>query len=153
MKMLELKIPPPLLALLFAFLMWALAPLELTLPIHGSTRLWLALLLACQGLAISLAGALALRRARTTINPFKPETSTAVVSTGIFRFTRNPMYLGLTLVLLGWAAYLRNATVFLWIPLFMLYLTRFQIVPEERALAERFGSEFTAYRMKVGRWL
>ena len=63
------------------------------------------------------------------------------------------MYLGLALILLGWAIYLGNIAALAGLPLFVLYINRFQIAPEERALAERFGAEFEAYRSRVRRWL
>jgi protein-S-isoprenylcysteine O-methyltransferase Ste14 len=95
----------------------------------------------------------AFRRAQTTITPLKPETASSLVSTGIYGFTRNPMYLGLLTVLIGWAVYLA-APFALFGPLFFwLYIGRFQIVPEERALSALFGDRFTQYTAKVRRWL
>jgi protein-S-isoprenylcysteine O-methyltransferase Ste14 len=63
------------------------------------------------------------------------------------------MYLGLLLVLLGWASFLANALAFMFLPLFVLYINRFQIDPEERALVSMFGQDFTNYLSKVRRWL
>lgn len=105
------------------------------------------------GVCVALLGVASFRRARTTVNPLKPEKASALVMSGIYRYTRNPMYLGLLLALLGWAFFLSNALAFLSLPAFILYMNRFQIAPEERVLAARFGQEFAAYLSKVRRWL
>ena len=105
------------------------------------------------GFTLALAGVLAFRKAKTTVNPTKPETTSAVVATGIYRLTRNPMYLGMLIVLVGWAVFLGNAISFFVLPLFVLYMNRFQIGPEERVLSEHFGSEYSAYMQSVRRWL
>lgn len=76
-----------------------------------------------------------------------------MVRSGIYRFTRNPMYLGLAAALLGWAVYLQNAAVLLMLPVFLLYMTELQIKPEERALLEMFGSSYSDYKQAVRRWL
>jgi protein-S-isoprenylcysteine O-methyltransferase Ste14 len=105
------------------------------------------------GVGIALAGVKSFARANTTVNPIRPAATSSLVVTGVYRFSRNPMYLGMVLVLLGWAAYLANAMAFLLVPAFVLYISRFQIVPEERVLFEKFGSEFTMYKASVRRWL
>ena len=110
-------------------------------------------MLAVLGIAISVAGVVSFRRARTTVNPTRPDTASALVATGIYRFTRNPMYLGLFLVLAGWSAYLANAAALAGPLLFALYIDRFQIVPEERALATKFGAAFDTYRRQTRRWI
>jgi protein-S-isoprenylcysteine O-methyltransferase Ste14 len=90
---------------------------------------------------------------RTTINPLKPASASTLVTGGIYRFTRNPMYLGLATLLLAWAIYLGSLAALAALPLFILYMNRFQIAPEERALEARFGAEYIAYRARVRRWL
>ena len=153
MPSLKLKIPPPIVALLVAVLMWVVkraAPsMTLSLPAHRAA----AAALALAGLVISIAGVTSFRRAGTTLNPLRPEKASSLVTSGIFRFTRNPMYLGLLLVLLGWAVFLSNALAFIALPAFILYMNRFQIEPEERVLASVFGQDFVAYQSKVRRWL
>jgi protein-S-isoprenylcysteine O-methyltransferase Ste14 len=153
MQFLELKIPPPLVALAAGFGMWLLARSGPVIPLPDSVRIPLAALLAMAGLAIAMSGALSFRRARTTVNPLKPEAATALVSSGIYALTRNPMYLGLFTLLLGWAACLCAPLALLGPLAFWLYITRFQIVPEERALSSLFGASFTAYTARVRRWL
>lgn len=153
MNALELKLPPPLVALAVAVLMWlasrVTAPIELPFAFRIGTVIAFALL----GFCIDLTGLISFRRARTTINPTRPMAASSLVSTGIYRYTRNPMYLGLLIELLAWAVFLSNVLALLLVPLFVLYINRFQIAPEERALAAIFGAEFAAYKGRVRRWL
>lgn len=120
-------------------------------PIPG--KLPVAIVLALAGALIGLAGVAAFRRHRTTVNPFTPERSSSVVDTGIYRFSRNPMYLGLLLGLLGWGVFLGNWVSVLLLPAFVAYMNRFQIRAEERALAARFGPQYLEYSRSVRRWL
>ena len=83
----------------------------------------------------------------------KPGETTALVAVGVYKLTRNPMYLGMLLMLIGWAIFLSNVVAFAFLPVFVLYINRFQIEPEERVLALKFGSEFAAYQTRVRRWL
>lgn len=140
-------------ALITAAVMWAAARyvpgLDRPLPFAG----WVALVLVATGAVIGAAGVAAFRCARTTVNPIDVSRATSMVTSGIFRHTRNPMYVGLLFGLLGWAVYLANLLALALVVSFALYLTRFQIVPEERALSARFGSGFDTYRRSVRRWL
>jgi len=102
---------------------------------------------------VAVAGVLEFRRARTTVNPTTPQAATSMVRSGIYRHTRNPMYLGMLLVLAAWAAWLANPAALAVLPAFFLYMNRFQIEPEERILAGLFAGEFDAYRRSVRRWL
>jgi protein-S-isoprenylcysteine O-methyltransferase Ste14 len=153
MRALELKIPPPVVALLAGAAMWFAAGERVSLDLPFHVRLGAFVLIALAGGATALAGDLEFRRARTTINPFKPENSSTLVTSGIYRFTRNPMYLGLTLVLLGWAVFLRSGWALPGPVIFVLYITRFQIIPEERVLSAKFEEAYTAYTKRVRRWL
>ena len=92
-------------------------------------------------------------RARTTVNPMKPESSSTLIVSGIYGLTRNPMYLGLLLILIGWAVFISNILAFVVLPAFVIYINRFQIDPEERALASRFRDDFVQYASRVRRWL
>ena len=111
------------------------------------------IIVAGLGIVTAAAGVLAFRRARTTVDPLHLDKSTAIVSTGIYRITRNPMYLGMLLAVVGWALFLANPVTLAGPVLFVLYMNRFQIRPEERALAERFGQPYRAYFSGVRRWL
>ena len=133
--------------------MWAVAHLPPIMQLPNVGRLIVAVILSAMGIAIAIGGVMSFRRAQTTVNPLKPETSAALVSTGVYSFTRNPMYLGMTLVLFAWAVYLSSIWSLLGPVLFALYITRFQIVPEERVLAGLFGAPFAAYKKRVRRWL
>lgn len=153
MNALETRIPPPLAGLIIGALAWlastALGPTAIASPV----RLTAALALALLGFGITYAGVRAVRRAGTTLNPIKPETTSALVTSGIYRYTRNPMYLGMATWMLAWSAWLGTPVGLIGAPLFMLYMNRFQIGPEERALSKLFGTEFTAYLTRVRRWL
>ena len=151
-NVLELKIPPLALVSLFAAMMWIAAvysPLAMDLP----WRTAIALVFMSAGLAISFAGVLAFHRAKTTVNPITPEATTAMVTSGVYGFSRNPMYLGFLLALAGWATLLSDGLAFALLPLFVLYMNRFQIAPEEKALAAKFPHEFMAYKNSVRRWI
>jgi protein-S-isoprenylcysteine O-methyltransferase Ste14 len=153
MKWLELRVPPPVVTATAALLMWFVgtaAPLlDFELPARGAA----ALALSAIALAIGAAALFGFRKAKTTINPTTPQASTALVLTGIYRLTRNPMYLAMLMVLIAWALLVSNAAAFLVLPVFVAYLNRFQIRPEEQALHTRFGAEFERYCRNVRRWL
>jgi protein-S-isoprenylcysteine O-methyltransferase Ste14 len=153
MNALELKIPPTLVALFLAFLMWLTPALAGSVAIPPGLRLGVALALLCLGVSIAVSGVAAFRHARTTLNPIKASSASVLVSSGVYRFTRNPMYLGLSLELLAWAVFLSNPLTLLFLPVYVLYINRFQITPEERALASLFGHEYSAYQGRVRRWL
>jgi protein-S-isoprenylcysteine O-methyltransferase Ste14 len=153
MRSLETAIPPPAVAALAALAMWVISLVAPTLQMPAAIRVAACAASALVGLFFSVAGVISFRRARTTIDPTKPETASSLVSSGIYRVTRNPMYVGLCFVLFAWGVFLSSAWALLGLLAFVLYLGRFQIAPEERALARLFGSEYTAYQAKVRRWL
>lgn len=153
MRFLELRLPPVVVVLICGALMWGLAA-SLPAASVGIPAKWaLALLLIVSGIAIGVRGVLVFRRHETTVHPSKPDAASAVVTTDIYRYTRNPMYLGLALVLLAWAVLLENLAAVAGVALFMAYLTMFQIRPEERALGEKFGAAYDDYRRTVRRWI
>lgn len=153
MRALELKIPPGVVWLLWGASMWLLSRAAPAFGFNPPARNVVAGVLVAAGLLISALGVVSFRRARTTVNPLKPATASSLVVSGVYRWTRNPMYLGFLIVLTGWAYFLSNVLGFLLLPAFILYLNRFQILPEEKALASVFGDEFTAYKLRVRRWL
>jgi len=153
MKSLELKVPPPAVALVIAVLMWLLSLLAPALAFTIPARLLIAIILAIAGVATAVAGVTTFARAKTTVNPTTPQKSSSLVSWGIYSITRNPMYLGLLLELTAWTIFLSNPLPFLLLPAYMIYINRFQIAPEERALASLFGRDFAAYQSRVRRWI
>ena len=146
-------IPPPLVAALAAGLMWAVAWALPGLALELPAAPWIGASLAAAGLLVEMAGVLEFLRRKTTVNPMRPERASALVTGGVYRWTRNPMYLGWLPILTGWAIYLQHPPALAGVPLFALYLTRFQIIPEERAMEAKFGDAFRAYRRRVRRWL
>lgn len=149
----KLRIPPPILTLLAATAMWVL---DRWLPLaHLISSPWnrLGALPAAIGLAIIVAALLRFRRAQTTVDPRNPAKATQIVTGGVFRLSRNPMYLGLLFLLVGWAIWLHSASPWLIPPLFVLLITRVQIIYEEKALEQLFGAKYVEYRQTVPRWI
>lgn len=153
MRALELKIPPPLVALIIAITMWIARNVAPTLELSPATRIVAAGVVAAIGGYFSIAGTIAFRRARTTVNPLKPERASSLVTSGVYRITRNPMYVALALLLVAWSFYLSAPALLAGSALFVLYVTRFQIQPEERVLRRMFGNDYTSYTQRVRRWL
>ena len=153
LQALEAKIPPPLVAAIAAAAMWGFSLFLPTLGLPTAVRRAVAIALALVGIGFSVAGVTSFKRVKTTLNPMQPETASTLVSSGIYKVTRNPMYVGLLVVLVAWAVFLSSAWALFWPVFFFIYISRFQIAPEERALDARFGSDFAAYRSKVRRWL
>jgi protein-S-isoprenylcysteine O-methyltransferase Ste14 len=150
---LELKVPPVLLVVLTALAMWLSAFALPWFSIAPAYRVPVASAILLAGLWITVMGVSSFRAARTTVNPLDPGSAQSLVTTGVYRWTRNPMYVGFLLVLTAWAVWLSNVISIAWIASFAWYLQRFQIVPEERALRSKFGAKFDAYCRKVRRWL
>lgn len=153
MRALETRIPPPLVALLIAAAMFAAARWSPLVSFNLPRATLLGILVAALGGIVSTAGTRSFRRAKTTVNPLHPERASSVVTTGIYRHTRNPMYLGLLLVLAGLFLALGGLSAALGPILFVWYISRFQVAPEERALQAKFGVEYVEYQARVRRWL
>ena len=153
MNRLELRIPPLALFIIFAVMIWAagayLPAGNVALPGHRVVA-FIAFLL---GLGVVSAGVFEFRRRKTTMSPFSPERTASVVSSGIYRWSRNPMYLGMALALFGLSVWRSSLPGFAVVLLFCLYLTRFQIQPEERMLLKLFSAEYAAYLAQVRRWI
>ena len=151
MKNLELKIPPVAVWLICALLMWGIARL---LPFGALPHLpVVAIAVTGIGIGISFAGVWSFHKARTTVNPLDPSQATHFVSEGVYQLSRNPMYVGLASCLLAWAIWLSYLLTWIGVPLFIIYMTRFQIIPEERTLRLKFCKEYENYCLKVRRWL
>jgi protein-S-isoprenylcysteine O-methyltransferase Ste14 len=153
MRSLELKVPPPVVVALTGVLMWLASRTAPGLAFEIPAHKVVAIVLMSAGFITGLSGVITFWRAKTTINPLRPQSSSSLVTWGVYRVTRNPMYLGGLLVLTGWAVFLSNPVALLFLPGYILFITLFQIVPEERALTSLFGAEFLAYKSRVRRWL
>jgi len=153
MRAFELKIPPPIVALLAGAAMWLVSCRGPSIDLPPLVCNTGAGVIALCGGALALAGSIALKRASTTINPLRPANASSLVTSGIYRYTRNPMYLGLLLVLVGWAVHLSSVLALPGPLVFVLYIRRFQIEPEERVLAAKFGQSYSDYTSQVRRWL
>ena len=154
----RLKIPPPIVALVCILLMGLIAiPTQfvtiefeiLNLPVLkiGSVVLLIV------GFSINITAFLSFRKADTTINPLKPETAGQLVISGLYRFTRNPMYLGMLIILLAWNLWLANWISFVGPIMFMAFITRYQIIPEEQALEKLFPDDYAEFKQATRRWL
>ena len=140
-------------AALCAVIMWFAGKLWPALDFDFPGRFTAIVALVVIGLLVGGIAFSQFTRARTTVNPVKPQESSVLVTRGLYRWTRNPMYLGMLIVLVAWAFFVSNALAFLVLPLFIAYINRFQIQPEERVLRGRFGAQFDDYCGRVRRWL
>ncbi len=153
MNALALKVPPVAQVIITAAAMYGVSKMvpALTFSLNGSTAL--AVALGLMGLSLSIMGVTQFRIAQTTPNPQALELVSSLVTSGVYQYSRNPMYVGLVLILLGWAFYLSHFLAFVLLPIFILYITRFQIQPEERMMAQKFGKTYQDYLNKVRRWI
>lgn len=147
------RIPPPLLMLLAAILMWGLHRWWPIAALLAAPWNRIAALPMAMGLVIAAAAVTKFRQSGTTLNPMEPGKASHLVTDGIFRLSRNPMYLGLSLLLIGWALWLGTAGPWLVPPVFVTFIYLAQILPEELALESRFGAGYLEYRRTVARWV
>ncbi|MDO5640234.1 MAG: isoprenylcysteine carboxylmethyltransferase family protein [Neisseria sp.] len=152
MNALELKVPPLVVAAVCALLTWLTA---VALPALGRpypVLRVLALLSALAGLMLVFSAIALFVRMRTTVHPHRPTESRRLVTGGVYRFSRNPMYLAMAAWLLAWILWLGSWPGLLWLAVFAGYITRFQILPEERVLAAKFGRRYERYCRRARRW-
>ena len=150
---LELRIPPDVTWVVVAVLMWLVSRVSAGLGAVEFIRRPLAVVLIVVGTALILAARIALDRAGTTWHPTEPGRTTALVTTGVYGFSRNPTYLGMEIVLLSWAVVLASPAAALVSALFVIYITRFQIRPEELVLSVSLGEPYREYQQRVRRWV
>jgi protein-S-isoprenylcysteine O-methyltransferase Ste14 len=153
MKFLELKIPPVLFFFFTAILMWSITLVSNELGINTKLRFIIGVVSLLIGGFIAISGVIGFRKVKTTVNPTKPNKASSLVCSGIYRYTRNPMYTGLLFVLIAWGCFLDNLFSLLFVFVFLLYMTQFQIKPEERVLESIFSEEYNNYKERVRRWL
>jgi protein-S-isoprenylcysteine O-methyltransferase Ste14 len=153
MALLDHKTPPPIIGGMIAAAMWASATVGPHLIVTEWFKYTLIISLVLIGLAFELAGVLAFRAHRTTVNPMRPERTRSVVTSGVYQISRNPMYVGMSCMLLGLAVYLASLVSAFGPVAFVCYITQFQIKPEEHVLASIFGDDYLQYLEKVRRWV
>jgi len=149
----KIRIPPLLLTGILALLMWLLSTVTWIIPMPESIRLISASIPLAVGEVFTLGGVMAFRVARTTVDPRTPEKASALVTSGVYRYSRNPMYVAFALFLLAWAIYLAAPWSLGGVAGFVLFMDRLQIPAEEQALESLFGDDFRRYRERVRRWL
>ena len=149
----KLKVPPVIVFVVSAVLLRLIQSItsdfHLTIPFGQ----YIALFTLSAGIAIALAGVIEFSKHKTTVDPTKPGKASSMVTSGIYRYTRNPMYLGMVVVLFGGVIYYGNPFTILALLFLVWYLTQFQIKPEEEILKENFGKPYTDYMKRVGRWV
>ena len=145
------KLPPPLVALTFGFLINYTKNIFPKIEIENEIIFGSFMIII--GLIIILSSIILFKKYQTTITPLNPSNATKLITDGIYKFSRNPMYLGLLLVLFGFSIILNPTGGFLLIPLFILYINLFQIIPEENAMVDLFKDEFLEYKENVRRWI
>lgn len=153
MKWLELKVPPVITLAVCAALIWHTAGFQMLLfsrPFAASLPMYF---IGALGVVTALSGVLSFRRARTTVNPHLPDLASSLVTSGIYQYTRNPMYLGMVMVLVSVILYCGSLLSVVWLFAFAWYMTVFQIVPEERTMHDLFGEEYEEYCERVRRWI
>lgn len=153
LDILQLKIPPLIVVLICAGFIWLLSDAFPQLTIRGSMSVYVAGLLVSVGILMEFVSVVYFFRAKTTVNPVKPERSTQLVTAGLYRITRNPMYVGMLLLLTGYTIWKGNPLGILALWAFTVYMTTFQIKPEEGILLQHFGDAYTDYKKRVRRWL
>ncbi|WP_191321683.1 methyltransferase family protein [Colwellia sp. C1TZA3] len=153
----ELKVIPivqvAIAAILMTLLQYFLPALSYSGAISPSTNSILVMLLLFIAILIGFFAIDSFRKHQTTVNPSKPETSSKVVDNGIYQYSRNPMYLAMLLLLISYACYLENPLTLAIVGLFVWYIGKYQITPEERILTSLFGQAYSDYKNSVRRWL
>jgi protein-S-isoprenylcysteine O-methyltransferase Ste14 len=147
--MLDTKIPPPLVTALSALLMWLMGGK----PDRSEWQTVVAIAFITIGLGLMLAALITFIKIGTTVNPLKPHRTKHLVISGVFNWSRNPIYLGDLLILCGWLVWLGNPVAVIVLPAFVAYINRFQIRPEEAALKRLFAQAYQDYSNRVRRWL
>ena len=149
----KLKIPPPLQGLVAAVIIWVLNQFFPAMGVSLPLQKIIALLLMICGLSIDLVSVVAFFKAKTTVNPLSPHNTKHLVVSGLYCISRNPMYLGMLLILTGWVLWIGNMLGLFALLLFVVSITYLQIKPEERVLEEKFGATYTDYKERVRRWI
>ncbi len=151
MTIIKTKIPPPLVTLTFGFLINYTKDIFPKIEIRNEIIFGSVMMII--GSIIILYAITLFKKYQTAITPTNPSNATKLITDGIYKFSRNPMYLGLLLVLFGISIILNPIGGLFLIPFFILYLNLFQIIPEENAMVDLFKGEFLEYKKNVRRWI
>ncbi|HAY41548.1 MAG TPA: protein-S-isoprenylcysteine methyltransferase [Gammaproteobacteria bacterium] len=150
---LENKIPPPLITVFFALLMWLVSLVTYRFTFAEDLRIILSLLFFLAGFTVAFLGIYSFIKFNTTVSPIKLKEVSNLVTTGVYKYSRNPMYLGLFIILVGWGILLSNLYTIVFPFVFILTINRLQIIPEERVLESIFRSKYVEYKSRVSRWI
>lgn len=150
---LELKVPPVVVFLIFASVFWSVDTWFPVFDVDIPFRLTLVVFLTGTALLVGVWSIWLFYRNGTTVHAHKPHETERLVTSGPYKHSRNPMYLALSMVLIALAIYLTDLLSLMLMPGFFAYMTRFQIIPEERKMARKFGDEFEEYAENTPRWL
>ena len=148
----KLKIPPALVFLFFAIVMYLLSKLLTVGTFDFFGRRYLTIALLVLAVLIGIVSLYQFYRAKTTVDPTVPSKASQLVTNGLYKFSRNPMYLAMLLILLALGLILGNAFNTLTAAFFVAYMNKYQIGPEEEVLSNIFGKEYTSYCTQVRRW-
>ncbi len=145
------KIPPPIITLICALLIYLSKPFFPELIFNYFNQISLFFLIS--GFIIILISFLRFKKEKTTIDPIKIEKASSLVTNGIFKYSRNPMYLGMLLILISVSIKFNFYGGLLVVGSFVYFITYFQILPEEKAMLKLFGKDFINYKNKTRRWV
>lgn len=148
-----LKIPPVVVTLVTVLLMWMVAKQHFQFDISLNISFLITIHLGLYAVIIGLIGVVQFSKNKTTVNPHKPENSSTLVTDGIYKYTRNPMYVALSIGLIAFGFYLNSLLSLVVLPLFIWFMSTYQIKPEEKMLIQIFGDEYRDYQQKVRRWV
>ena len=150
---LENRVPPPMVVVLIGLAMAVTAWLTPAVEIRSDMRFVGGGIVMALGALVVVQGARTFWRHKTTINPVNLDSASALVTSGVFRYSRNPMYVGFTAMLVGWAVSLAAPWALLGPVAFVLFTNRFQIIPEELVMRAKFGRAYDEYQTQVRRWI
>ncbi|WP_200911606.1 methyltransferase family protein [Teredinibacter purpureus] len=151
--MLKNRVPPVIVLALFLGLSWAISWCTPSIEFGGRFKNIVSAIILLVGGVFCMAGVWSFRKSKTTVDPLNPKKASALVVFGVYRFSRNPMYVGFAMCLIAFCIALASPFSLLSIVGFVVYMNEYQIKPEEQALRKNFGDAFLRYSNRVSRWL
>ena len=148
---LDKRVPPTIVTLIFAAIIYLSA--EYFYQFYFFYQIIVSFIVALIGICILSVAIVQFKQFKTTVNPLKPESASVLVTSGIYKFSRNPMYLGMLLLIIGLWINTGAILGFIILPSYVAYLSYFQILPEERAMKAVFSGDYEVYCQQVRRWL